>query len=63
MGDPLDDFNRRDYAQYVSELSRPVCGICGEHIMDDRCYHIHGDYYHQDCVWESEEDTESWRDA
>lgn len=29
---------------------RPVCYECGEHIQDDFCYEINGDYYCEDCL-------------
>ena len=48
--DPL-----RDFAMYEEEQDRylkqlPVCSDCGEHIQEDYCYEINGEYICEECM-------------
>ena len=45
----------RDYARYDAELeeeleSRPVCAYCEQHIQEDECFYINGEYICDDCL-------------
>lgn len=45
----------RDYDNYYEDLERkleelPICSECGEHIQDDMCYEINGEYICDECM-------------
>lgn len=45
----------RDFENYYDDLERkleelPICSECGEHIQDDMCYEINGEYLCENCV-------------
>lgn len=48
--DPLSDFDRYDRQQNEELNKRPKCCYCGEHIQDDFCYEINGEYFCEDCL-------------
>ena len=50
IGDPLDDFARREHEQEEWLKSRPKCSYCGHHIQDERLMNIDGECYHIDCA-------------
>ena len=48
--DPLLDYSRWEYEEYLWEQSRPICFQCGEHILDDYMWEFEGYYYCESCV-------------
>ena len=58
--DPISDYGRWDYEQYLKEQARPVCNDCGEHIMGEYKWEFHGLYYCENCVQEHRSYTEDY---
>lgn len=50
--DPIKDFSRWDYEQYIQEQSCPVCNDCGDPITGEKYWEFHGIYYCENCVGE-----------
>lgn len=51
-GDPFEDFNRRDFEEYMWEKSRPICDSCGEYIFEDSYFDLLGTKYCPKCIEE-----------
>lgn len=62
-GDPIRDWERRDYEQQRWLNRRPRCSCCGEHIQDEVCYEINDKLFCEECMKdEFERDTEDFED-
>ena len=48
--DNYDMWERHQNALDQMLERRPVCAYCDEHIQDERCYYINGEYICLDCM-------------
>lgn len=55
LGDPMDELHALESEDDKWLRRRPVCSICGEHIQDERAFHVGDDWYCDDCIRENKE--------
>ena len=48
--DPVQDFMNHEAEQESWLAERPVCADCDEHIQDDHCFEINGEYICPKCM-------------
>lgn len=51
--DNYDRFKEHDAEQQAWLKKRPICGECGEHIQEEYCYEINGEYICEHCMEEN----------
>lgn len=50
MGEPYEDFLRKEAEEARWLKTRPVCAWCGEPIQDEYAYEIDGEWVCGDCI-------------
>lgn len=59
---PVADAERYEADQEEAIKKYPVCCCCQEHIQDDYCYRIDGEFYCPSCMDEYRHPTENFVD-
>ena len=57
--DYLDHWSEHNRQQEEEIEKLPICDCCGEHIQDEYCYVINGDYICESCMEENRRSVES----
>lgn len=50
MGEPYEDFLRKEAEEEKWLKTRPVCAWCGQPIQDEHAYEIDGEMVCEDCI-------------